>query len=105
MLFRPAEAPGERATLSVTGLMPGVRVAGPRPLRVQVNAGPPQVFTFADERWATVAVTLPELEPDERGFLVEFDVGEVINLERLGLDPEPRDLGFRLLAFTLAQAA
>ena len=103
MLFRPAEALGERATLSVTGRLPGVRLAGPRLLQVRVNAGPAQAFSFADEEWTTVVVDLPELEPEERGFLVEFDVGEVVNLERLGIDPESRDLGFRLLGLTLAR--
>ena len=102
VLFKPAEAPGGRAMLSVIGRMPGIRRLGPRRLRVQVNDAPPQDFTFADEEWTTLAVALPELEAGEDGFLVEFDVGEAVNLKRLGTAPDGRDLGFRLRALALA---
>lgn len=105
VLFKPAEALGEAAILSVTGRVPGVRLTGPRFLRVQVNAAPIQVFTFATEDWVTVAVELPGLEAGEDGFVVDFDVGEVINLQSLGLGPEKRDLGFRLRSLRLHRDA
>ncbi len=101
-LFKAAEPLGENAVLWVTGRMPGVRMIGPRLLRVRVNAAPTQEFTFADEEWATVAVMLPKLDVGEDGFLVEFDVGEVANLRLLDADPDDRDLGFRLHALALA---
>ncbi len=100
VLFRPAEALGKGATLAVTGRLPGAS----RALRVRVNDGPVQAFDLAEAGWTTVVVTLPPLEAGERGFLIEFDAGAVVNLERLGLASDARDLGFRLRALGLAQA-
>ena len=82
--------------------MPGVRLKGPRPLRVSVNAAPPQVFTFPDEDWLTLTLELPDVDADEGGYRVDFDAGDIVNLQGLGLADESRDLGFRLRALLLA---